>query len=234
MLNKNVINVLTQVNGITNSAIINYPITVAVSETQDIQMLVDFSELDDEPFPEIGLKDCLSDFLNLFKLFPDDKTVNIEGNTVNVQSGDTSSTFIMSNTVLMDAYKKDAVGFERTEQVPSVAEFTLSVDDIKQIKASTGIFKDLSEVIFESKDGKLTVSLGATNRFNAKSNTFSISKTVSCSKEFEVKIPVENFKMIPLTEYTAHIKYNSNKDAYRILMNSTALAGTKIMLSVKV
>jgi len=233
MLNKNVIDVIRQINGISNSVILNYPKTIAVSEAQDVQMLVDFSDLDEDEFPEISLKDCLSEFLSLFKLFPEDRTVNIDGNTINIESGDIQSTFIMSNAVLMDAYRKDVSGFERTEQVPSVAEFVLSTDDIKQIQASSGIFKDLTEIIFSSVDGKLVTRLGATNRFNARSNTFSISKNVECKKEFEIKIPVNNFKMIPLTEYTVKIKYNSERDAYRILMESNTLKGMKLMIAVK-
>ncbi len=59
MFNKNVTDVLTQLNGITNSVILKYPQTVAVSESQDMLVLVDISALDSEGFPEIGLKDNL-------------------------------------------------------------------------------------------------------------------------------------------------------------------------------
>lgn len=234
MFNKNVIDVLQQVNGVTNSVILKYPQTVAVSESQDLMLLVDISKLDSDSFPEIGLKDSLSDFLSLFKLFPEDRTVKIEGNTIDVAQGTMSSSYIMDNIALMDAYNKQPDQFTKTEAVPSVATFDLSLDDIKNLKSATGVFKDLSEIIFKSQDGDMKISLGATNKFNAKSNTFSVTKAANTSKEFEVKIPVDNFKMLPASEYTVDVKYNSSRDSYRILMSSKSLEGFKLLMSVKV
>jgi hypothetical protein len=196
--------------------------------------LFDISALDSDSFEPVGLKDSLSDFLGLFKLFPEDRTVSIEGNTVNVSCAGTSSTYIMDNIALMDAYDKSAEQFEKTEQVPSVATFDLSTGDIKNIKSATGVFKDLSEVLFTSKDGDVQVSLGATNKFNAKSNTFSVTRQANTTKEFEIKIPVENFKMLPVSDYLVEVKYNSARDSYRILLKNKSLDGFKVIMSVKV
>lgn len=234
MFNKDVINVLSQINAVTNSVILKYPQTVAVSESQDMMLLFDVSTLDSDSFEPVGLKDSLSDFLGLFKLFPEDRTVSIEGNTVNVSCAGTSSTYIMDNIALMDAYDKSADQFEKTEQVPSVATFDLSTGDIKNIKSATGVFKDLSEVLFTSKDGDVQVSLGATNKFNAKSNTFSVTRQANTTKEFEIKIPVENFKMLPVSDYLVEVKYNSARDSYRILLKNKSLDGFKVIMSVKV
>lgn len=234
MFNKNVIDVLQQVNGVTNSVILKYPQTVAVSESQDLMLLVDLSKLDNDSFADIGLKDSLSDFLALFKLFPEDRSVNIEGNTIDVASGTMSSSYIMDNIALMDAYNKNPDQFEKTEAVPSVATFDITLEDIKNLKTATGVFKDLSEVIFKSQDGDMKISLGATNKFNAKSNSFSVSKQANTNKEFEIKIPVDNFKMLPASEYTVDVKYNSARDSYRILMTNKSLEGFKVLMSVKV
>lgn len=234
MFNKNVTDVLSQINGVTNSIILKYPQTVAVSESQDLLVLVDLSALDSDSFPEIGLKDSLSDFLNLFKLFPENREVQIEGNSINITSGTLSSSYIMDNVALMDAYNKTPEQFEKTEAVPSVATFDLGVEDIKNIKSATGVFKDLSEVLFTSQDGDMKVSLGATNKFNAKSNTFSVTKQASTSKEFEIKIPVENFKILPVSDYTVEVKYNSTRDSYRIMLLNKSLDGFKIIMPVKV
>ena len=234
MFNNNVIDVLTQINGMTNSVILKYPQTVAVSESQDMMLLVDLPSLDGDEFSEVGLKDSLSDFINLFKMFPDDRSVEIDGNTINVSADDMISSYIMDNIALMDAYNKNPDQFSKTEEVPGVSTFDMSVDDIKNLKSATGVFKDLSEIILTSQDGDMKVSLGATNKFNAKSNTFSVTKSADTSKEFEVKIPVENFKMIPVSDYTVEVKYNSSRDSYRILLNNKSLDGFKVLMSVKV
>jgi hypothetical protein len=234
MLNNDTIEVLTQINGMTNSIILKYPQTVAVSESQDMLLLVDLSKLDADSFPDIGLKDSLGDLLNLINLFPEERTIEISGNTIDVNCDELSSSYIVDNIALMDAYDKDSAQFAKTEQVPSVASFDLGVDDIKNLKSATGVFKDLSEVIFTSQDGDMKVSLGATNKFNAKSNTFSVTKSAKANKEFEIKIPVDNFKMLPGSDYTVDVKYNSARDSYRILMSNKSLEGFKILMSVKV
>lgn len=233
MFNKEVITVLSQINGLTNSVVLKYPRTVAVTDSQDIMVHVDISKLDNSEFPDIGLNNSLGDFLNLFKLFGADRNVSIEGSNIVISDGNISSSYITDNIQLLESFNKDAVQFDRTEEVPSVAEFSLTADDLSKIKTASGVFKDLSEVILTSKDGDVIVSLGATNKFNAKSNTFSITKSAETSKEFVVKIPVENIKMIPNSSYTVCVKYNAARDAYRLLLKSETLEGFKLLLSVK-
>lgn len=234
MLNKNVIDVLTQVNAITNSILLTYPQTVAVSEAGDMQVLVDISKLDTDEFSEIGLRDSLSDLLSLFKLFGDERTVEISNNTINVNDGDTSSSYITDNIVLMDAYRKNPEQFDKTEAAPSVAEFTLTSDDIKKIKQASSVFKDLSDVVITSKDGDINIALGATNKFNAKDHTYSVTKTANTTKEFKITIPVDNFKSIPGSNYDIQIKYNESRNSYRILMLNKSFEGFKVLLSSKV
>lgn len=234
MFNSKVIDVLTQINGITNSIILKYPLTVGLSESQDMLFLIDISELDTDEFSEIPLKNSLNELLNLFKLFPDDKSVKVEQNTIQIASNSLSSSFIMDNIALMDAHNRDSKQFEVTESVPSVASFELTAEEIKNLKSASGVFKDLSEIIFTSQDGEMKISLGATNKFNAKSNTFSLTKSGTLNKEFEIKIPVENFKMLPLSDYTFDVKYNSSKDSYRLFLKNKSLECFKMIMVVKV
>jgi len=234
MFNKNVITVLKEINKVTDTVILKYPVTVAVSSSMDVLVQCDISKLDSDVFEDVPLKDSLSEFISLFGLFSDDKSVSIEGNVVNISDDSTESKYITANSALMDFWDKDATPFEKTEAVASVATFKLTVDDIKNIKSASGVFKDLTEVIFTSKDGDVKVSLGATNKFNAKSNTYSVTKPANTSKEFEIKIPVENFKMFSESNYTVDVKYNSAKDSYRILLNNESLEGYKVLLTVKV
>jgi hypothetical protein len=234
MFNEKAVQILTQINGITDSVILKYPKSVAVSESQDMQVLFDLSEIDSDPFPDLGFKDSLGSFLNLVKLFPEGREISVSNNVINVQHENTDSSFITEVIALMDAYDKDAEQFTKTEGAPSVSEFDLTVDDLKKVKSATSVFKDLTEVVFKSQDGDMKISLAATNKFNAKSNTFSVVKSSKTSKEFEIKIPVENFKMIPSSEYSVHVKYNSERDSYRIIMLNKSLAGLKILMTVKV
>jgi hypothetical protein len=234
MFNKKVVDVLTQVNAITNSVILKYPQTVAASESKDMKIMFDISKLDQDEFPEIGLNNSLSEFLSVFKLFPEERNVVIDGKKIDISCDNISSSYISDVVALMDAYNEKPDQFIKTEEVPSVATFELSVNDIKNIKSAAGVFKDLEEVIFTSQDDDMKISLASTNKFNAKSNTFSINKNAQTTKEFVVKIPVDNFKMIPQSDYIIDVKHNSARNSYRILMRNKNFEDFKILMSVKV
>ena len=231
-MNKNLTNVLQQLNTITNTVILKHPITVAASESKDIYVYLDVSELDSESFPDIGLNNNLNNYLNLFKLFDDSRTVSFNGDTVQISSREITSSYITDNVALMEGYDISPEQFQKTEEVPTECSIDLTVDDIKKLKSATGVFKDLSEIIIKCQDSEVSMSLGATNKFNARDNSYKIKKDSKSSKDFEIKIPVENFKKIPESEYTFEVKYNEARDAYRILMKNKALSGLKIIMSV--
>lgn len=231
-MNKELTNTLSQLNSITNTVILKYPITVAASEAKDIYVHLDVSQLDFNTFPDIGLNNNLNNYLNLFKLFDDNRTVTYSKDTIEISSGEITSSYITDNVALMEAYDISPDQFQKTEEVPTVCSIDLTVDDIKKLKAATGVFKDLSEIIIKCQDSEVSMSLGATNKFNARDNSYKIKKNVSSTKDFEIKIPVENFKKLPESEYTFEVKYNESRDAYRILMKNKALSGLKIIMSV--
>jgi hypothetical protein len=231
-MNKDLTNVLQQLNSITNTVILKHPITVAASEAKDIYVHLDISQLDTNAFPDIGLNDNLNNYLNLYKLFDDNRTVSFKGDTVEISSGDITSSYITDNVALMEAYDISPEQFQKTEEVPTVCSIDLTVDDIKKLKSATGVFKDLSEIIIKCQDSEVSMSLGATNKFNARDNSYKIRKNTSATKEFEIKIPVENFKKLPESEYTFEVKYNESRDAYRILLKNKALSGLKLIMSV--
>ena len=231
-MNKELTNTLSQLNSITNTVILKYPITVAASEAKDIYVHLDVSQLDFNTFPDIGLNNNLNNYLNLFKLFDDNRTVTYSKDTIEISSGEITSSYITDNVALMEAYDISPDQFQKTEEVPTVCSIDLTVDDIKKLKAATGVFKDLSEIIIKCQDSEVSMSLGATNKFNARDNSYKIKKNVSSTKDFEIKIPVENFKKLPESEYTFEVKYNESRDAYRILMKNKSLSGLKIIMSV--
>lgn len=231
-MNKNLIDTLSQLQSITNTVILKYPISILTSESRDIYLHLDCKELDETPFPTIGLNDNMSNFLQLFKLFNEDRNVSYEGDTIKITSGDITSSYISDNIALMESFDISPDQFDRTEQVPTVCSFDLDVEDIKKLKSASGVFKDLSEIIIKSIDGDITMSLGATNKFNARDNSYSIKKTVKTEKDFEVKLPVENLKKLPESNYILEVKYNEAKDSYRLYLKNKSLNGLKIILSV--
>lgn len=235
MFNKNVVNVFSQLTSIGNNVIMRYPYTVLPSNDGDMMVLVDISKLDSTEFTDFGLMNSLSEFLNLFKLMGDEPKVSMEDNIIYLEgTNGAKSTYITSSIALMDAFDKNPLQFEKTKEANSVADFTLTIDDLKSLKGATSVFKDLTEIIISSQDGDVTISLGATNRFNARSNTFGITKKCGASKDFEVKIPCENLKLIPNSEYNFSIKYNErSQNPYRLYIENSTLNAISIIMTVK-
>lgn len=233
MLNSDVLSVLSQLNLITNSVILQYPKTTAVSETQDILASVDLSQFDLESFPEIALNNSLSDFLNIFKLFDKDRIVSMVDDTIHISDSVRDVDFITYSKDLMTAFDKDDAQIVKTETVPSVAEFNLTVQDIKEIRNAGSVFKNLDDVIISSVDGELKIQLGNISSFNAKSNTFAVKKTGSTNKNFSIAVPRDNFAKIPVSEYTLTVRYNEARDSYRILLSNNSISDFKILMSVK-
>ena len=85
-MNKQLVQTLSQLNNITNTIILKHPITTASSEAKDIYVYLDVSQIDSKPFPDIGLNDNLNNYLNLFKLFDDERDVTYNNDTIEIVS----------------------------------------------------------------------------------------------------------------------------------------------------
>ena len=232
MFNNSVINLLTQVNGITNSVILKYPTTVANSPAGDILVNIPMDKLDEDTFTNLGIYN-LGEFLNTFKLFGENREVSIENDVISVSEGEMSLQYISNNINLMTEFDKNPDIFTKTESVPTVASFIMTEEDIKKLKQASGVFKDLTDVVFKSQDGEISISLAATGRFNSKSNNFTLTKSAETTKEFDVIIPVDNFKTLPGGEYEINVKYNESRQAYRVIFNSKDLEDFKVLMAVK-
>lgn len=233
-MNKSVLQILKEINKITDSVILKYPITYAASESNDIKVMVNLGNLDENAFPDIGLLNSLKSYLSLYDLFSDERKVTYENDTINITDGDLSSSFISSSLILMDAFNLDSDQFDKVSSAPSILEFTLSVDDINKLNKAAGTFKDLNEVIITSIDSESSISLGAIGKFNAKNNNFKIKKPEKSAKDFTIRIAMENFERLPVSEYSVKIKYNAAKDSYRLLLESNKIQDFKIILLTKI
>ncbi len=231
MLNKNTINVLSAMNSITNSVILKYPTTILNNSAGDVVVKLNLETLDSDPIPEIGIYN-LSEFISTFKLFPEYEC-SITDNIITISNENSSLQYLTTNTNVLENFNKKEDLFTNTEKVATVSEFTLTNDDVKTIKQAAGVFKDLTDIIVEAKDGDVIVKLGSANNFNAKSNSFSIKKVgINSAKEFTIKIPAENFNALPASDYVFEVKYNEAKDAYRLLLTSTEI-DMKVLMAIK-
>lgn len=231
MLNKNIIGAIQSLNGITNSGILKYPTTILNNSAGDIVVKIGLSSLDTESFEDIGIYN-LSELISTFSLF-DDYSCELSNGILNITSKNKSVQYLTTNVSVLENHNKEEKIFTSTESVPTVCSVVLSKEDIKTIKSASGVFKELTDIIFTSQDDDLTIKLGSTNNFNANSNSFSITKpNEGGDKEFSVKIPSDNFNSLPMGEYKLDFKYNEQRDAYRVILKSTEVDVT-ILMAVK-
>jgi hypothetical protein len=230
MFNEKVLAVLGQINGITDTAIIKYPTTVTYNEDQDVAVCFDVSKLDGDQFPEIPLFNNLSKFLNTIKLFKK-PTFSFTDNQVVISDGVSSAELTLDNKALMEAYDKDDTQFKRSMEIPSVAEFDLSVNDIGSLKSACNVFKELEHITITSKDGDVYISLDNTTKFNSKSSSYNIKKTAETSKEFSISLPVKKFVKLPPSDYVVRIKYNSARDSYRVIFDCKTIS-LQVMMAI--
>ena len=233
MFNKQVIDTLKSVNSITESLVLKYPNTYAVSAERNIMVKIPVSKLDTDEFSDIGFNHSLTDFLSLVGLF-EDATISQENDVIYFKSQDTNASFITDDISLLEQYNVDETQIERTKQCDTVAKFTLTPSDMEKFRKASSVLKNLPDLAFESKDGKLTMFLTNTAIINSKSNTYSLVKTAETNKEFAVSLLMTDFVKLPSTEYDVEIKYNSNakRNNYRMLLKSKTLEDFEIVTSI--
>lgn len=215
MFNKNVRGIVKALRPISNSVVFRYPETVFCSPSGDVLVKIDISKLDQDEFKEFGIFD-VSNFLGILDIFSDDAEITI-GNPIQIKDENSSSTYITTSLEILNQFDKSPEIFKSVDKFPSVLEFVITKDDILKIKSAANTFKELGEISINGSDSTL-IKLESTNNFNLKTNTFELRKPEKSSKEFNIKIPVQNFNLIPSTmDYNVLVKYNEERDAYRVI-----------------
>lgn len=230
MFNKNLIRTLSVLNPISNSIILNYPITTGVSEDHSICFKFSVEKIDNSSFNEINLNDSLKDFINLFSLFDDFECSENTG-IFTIKDSRNKADFILSDPVLMQNFKVPTEFFTKVNSAPVVAEFNLDTDTLKKIRTSLGVFKTADCISFNSKDNELFVKVETNSRFETNSNSFSVKFDGNPDKEFKIKISTANFSLLPICNYKVKVIYSSKNDNYTIHLASSDIPDFEIVLA---
>lgn len=239
MFSTELINFLKSVSKISNSIILRSPETYGKSEVNDISFKFNVkdvgNEKDDFGDTEVGLFD-LSGFLNVVCLFgedSDDRDITIEDNCIKISNEESKATYIMTEPQLLTAFDVNPNQIEIVDSKLTVAEFVMHADDIKKIRSASTAFKELEYVEFKGEDC-VEMSLTSSGKFNSTSNSFTIKKACEPSKNFDLMLSLETFTKLPIHDYNVSIKYNEERNDFRILLKSITVQGFKAQVSVKV
>lgn len=219
LFNKETVNFLKTINKITNSIVLTYPITTGRTESSDIAYMFDLSKFDTDGFETpIGFYD-LSNFLNTFNLFDDDHEVVVEGSLIKIKDKTTSVNYLTTAIEVLNqlSFKKEQ--FDKNETFPSVLEMELTSQDLKKLNDAHSIFKELDTAVI-SCDEHTCITLTKVGNFKTSSNSFKIEKQEKSEKNFNIGISLDTISKLPLRNYKIIIKYNEERNAYRVTLNT--------------
>lgn len=218
MFSKDFLNVLSSLNSFTDKGVLKYPITTLNSPAQDVYININVDKLGCQEFQELGIYE-LSKTLKMFGLFENPEVKRVD-NTIQLQTTTDSSVITLCDLELLNEHNQTSQVIETLEKFPTIAEFELNTEALKTLKSAAGILSELNALKITGKDSNTTLELCFHNRFNSTSNSYKKEFLGTSSKDFELKIGIENFSKLPVIDYKVKVKYNEAKDAYRVIFET--------------
>ena len=232
MITKETLERISNCTNITNSITIKYPVTMAVSDSRDMVMRIDLSDMEEFDRP-VSFFNRLSNFLCITKLY-DDFKINVHDNIITIQDANSKSStdFIESYAELMTDYNFDEEQFTKTENAVSIQEFELTANEVKKLKTAGGTLQNIEKLIIENQGEELKIKLKSSNIAARVDDCFTIVKDIPSTKQFNISIPFSNFTKLSNQNYKFFVKYNSKNNSYRVLIHNLDNDKIKLLLSV--
>jgi len=218
LLNKETLQILQSITGITNSAIITYPITTIQNYNKNVIGTIDFSVNEDGGWEEFGIFD-LSNFLGALTVLNDPKII-LEDNTIIAKDEDSEIQFVTSYPDALQDFTTNPSKVETTLAVDSVIEVNISTDTINRIRKGANVFKTLKDLFLVKEGDNFYIRTGNKNKFNSKENSYSIKLEPELVKgdDFEIAIPINNFLTLPQIDFKLMIKEKNGQ--YRVTLTN--------------
>ncbi len=218
MLSQQTQTILKSLLQINNSFVISYPKFTIIDEFKSLPGIIDISSFETE-FEEFGIFDG-ANFLNALDLMQN-PAVTFKNNMITAKDENSVMNFVTSNPSSLEECVTNEKIITTTEAVPSVMEFNFNVDTIAKIKKAAGIFKTM-DALFLVKDSDVYLKIGSKTNFVASDNSYSlkIQTLIDETETISLAIPLENILKLPQVDYKCMVKYNKEKDIYRIVLKN--------------
>jgi len=227
MLNKNTREILGQLGQINQSQIITYPVTTVILG-KAIQAFLDVSELGETDFEEIGVFDISQ--LNSVVSVIDDAEISNDNGTLTIKN-DTQS--IKYGTTTIDIIESECRGnpdlLGRVIKNTKVLEFEIEAKELDRLKKMNGLLKELSDLVIESKDGEITLSVTSKER---SSNNYSVNVPGEVIEEVQMSLIMDIIKKLPNSGFKVSV-YKSSKGSLVAVFSSTGVEGLNIVIAAK-
>ncbi len=212
--------ILRSLTPISDKFIIQTPKTVITDEFKQLICAIDLEKLGEDIKEPIGISE-MSQFLNAVELVQDPE-ITVDSGVINIKNDKSTVKYLSSD--LKSMQKTEYKIIESTKKVNDILNFELTKDLLDTIRKTVGVFKTFDTLYINKKEDSLEISLGIDSSFNANSNDFSVRiDEYQGEGEFQIKIPVQGFLKIPNVDYTLEVKYNKEKDAYRVFLHNSVI-----------
>ncbi len=222
MLNKDTRALMKSMLAINNSMIVE-SVTYGKDEFSSILYKMNLKELEQEPITPFGIFDTAS-FLSALDLL-EEPTVELAGNIVTASDVNSTLKFVTSDiSSLEDIQVKPSV-IDSTVKVNSILEFNFGSSAISKLKRASATFKTFDSLFIVKDKNGVHLKMGTKDSFSKSNNSFSmkIDPDVDTGKDFEVVLPLESILKIPNMDFTLKVKYNQERDAYRVVLENSLL-----------
>jgi len=217
MLKPASIQVLQSITNITNSVIVDYPITTIQNPSRDVIGNINFANVDEE-FSSYGIFD-LNSFLGALSVL-DEPTINLEEGIIKAVDTDSSINFVTSSLASLEDFTTNPQKITSTVAFDSVVEVAIDIDLINRIRKGASVFKSLKDLFIVKEGAKLTLKTGNKESFSRQDNSYTINlnPTVNNGADFNIAIPIDNFLSLPAMDFTLAIKEKNGQ--YRVVMQN--------------
>ncbi len=221
MLNNDTRTLLKSLLQVNNEMIIE-PIMHGCDEFKSILFRANLKELGDD-FEPFGIFDATS-FLSALELL-EQPEISIEGNILTAENELSTMKFVTSGVSTLGDVQINPKVIDTTLDIPTILDFTLDNELITKIKKSASVFKTFDTIFLINTPKGTEIKMGAKDSFSKSNNSFSIKveTDISTSNEFELAIPLDGLLKVPGMDYNLMVKYNEEKDAYRIVLDNKLL-----------
>lgn len=230
MLSERTCALLNMLSGVGDTCILRYPTTIINDECKSVVARLDLTELESD-FEPIGLNGKISKLISIISMFSDPEIARVDNILHITDAGHKIDTEFVTDSVslLANTEFKNEV-FDRIVNSLSVAEFTLTKDDIACLKKAHSVYNDLSDIIIDGDEG-IKLSLGAVGKYSKSENKFSITKDIEPIKQFKCAIAFESLQRVPQVDYNISIKFSERTATHALVLSNDDLK-VQIILSV--
>jgi len=222
MINEATRSILKQLKAVNNQMILSNE-TYGCNEFKSILFKADLALAGDNIPEEFGIFD-MTNFISALELL-EEPEVSYDASTKVVTAKDGNSTlqFLTSTPDSLDNVQINPKLISSTVAAESVFECQITDGHLKQIKKAQGVFKNF-DTLWIDNTNEAMMKLGTKNSFSKSNNAFSIKLEAGINtKEFSISLPLESLMVLPDMDYTLRVKYNSERDAYRVVLDNPLL-----------